>query len=53
MNPSHLTRFLFFGCGATCSGFTGNLTIIALLTYGGSLVSRGEISVGQLYVNFC
>ncbi|POW20539.1 hypothetical protein PSHT_03445 [Puccinia striiformis] len=29
-------------------GFTGNATIIALLTYGGTLVSRGEISVGDL-----
>ncbi|KAG0142981.1 hypothetical protein CROQUDRAFT_49456 [Cronartium quercuum f. sp. fusiforme G11] len=29
-------------------GFTGNLTVIALLTYGGTLVSRGEISVGDL-----
>ncbi|KAI7954523.1 hypothetical protein MJO28_004923 [Puccinia striiformis f. sp. tritici] len=37
-------RGLFFGG----SGFTGNATIIALLTYGGTLVSRGEISVGDL-----
>jgi len=37
-------RGLFFGG----SGFTGNVTIIALLTYGGTLVSRGEISVGDL-----
>ncbi|EGG07904.1 uncharacterized protein MELLADRAFT_23558, partial [Melampsora larici-populina 98AG31] len=29
-------------------GFTGNLTVIALLTYGGTLVGRGEISVGDL-----
>ncbi|KAI8454429.1 P-loop containing nucleoside triphosphate hydrolase protein [Phakopsora pachyrhizi] len=29
-------------------GFTGNVTIVALLTYGGTLVSRGEISVGDL-----
>lgn len=35
---------LFFGG----SGFTGNLTVIALLTYGGTLVGRGEISVGDL-----
>ncbi|GAA5965493.1 hypothetical protein JCM3765_003305 [Sporobolomyces pararoseus] len=35
---------LFFG-GA---GFAGNMTLIALLTYGGSLVARGEITVGDL-----
>ncbi|PLW45168.1 hypothetical protein PCASD_04541 [Puccinia coronata f. sp. avenae] len=37
-------RGFFFGG----SGLTGNATIIALLTYGGTLVSRGEISVGDL-----
>ncbi|BGP12325.1 ATP-binding cassette permease mdl1 [Rhodosporidiobolus nylandii] len=35
---------LFFG-GA---GFAGNATLIALLTYGGSLVAKGEITVGDL-----
>ncbi|GAA5991333.1 hypothetical protein JCM11641_004802 [Rhodosporidiobolus odoratus] len=35
---------LFFG-GA---GFAGNMTLIALLAYGGSLVAKGEISVGDL-----
>ncbi|GAA5922677.1 ABC transporter ATP-binding protein [Sporobolomyces koalae] len=35
---------LFFG-GA---GFAGNMTLIALLSYGGSLVARGEITVGDL-----
>ncbi|GAA6002580.1 hypothetical protein JCM10207_007575 [Rhodosporidiobolus poonsookiae] len=35
---------LFFG-GA---GFAGNATLIALLTYGGSLVAAGEITVGNL-----
>ena len=33
---------LFFG-GA---GFSGNLTLLALLTYGGKLVASGEITVG-------
>jgi len=35
---------LFFG-GA---GFSGNLTLLALLTYGGKLVASGEITVGDL-----
>lgn len=35
---------LFFG-GA---GFSGNLTLLALLTYGGKLVANGEITVGDL-----
>ena len=29
-------------------GFSGNVTLIALLTYGGSLVGSGELSIGQL-----
>ncbi|GJN92062.1 hypothetical protein Rhopal_005090-T1 [Rhodotorula paludigena] len=35
---------LFFGG----TGFAGNATVIALLTYGGTLVARGELTVGQL-----
>lgn len=35
---------LFFG-GA---GFSGNITMLALLSYGGKLVSQGEITVGDL-----
>jgi len=35
---------IFFGG----SGLTGNLTMLCLLGYGGHLVSRGEISVGDL-----
>lgn len=35
---------LFFGG----TGFAGNMTLIALLTYGGSLVARGELTVGNL-----
>lgn len=35
---------LFWGA----SGLTGNLALLCLLGYGGSLVSRGEISVGDL-----
>ncbi|GAA6064326.1 hypothetical protein JCM10212_004565 [Sporobolomyces blumeae] len=35
---------IFFGS----SGLAGNMTLIALLTYGGSLVARGEITVGDL-----
>ncbi|KAJ8297226.1 ATP-dependent permease MDL1, mitochondrial [Rhodotorula toruloides] len=35
---------LFFGG----TGFAGNCTLIALLTYGGSLVAHGELTVGQL-----
>ncbi|ORX40765.1 P-loop containing nucleoside triphosphate hydrolase protein [Kockovaella imperatae] len=30
------------------SGFTGNLALLCLLGYGGTLVSRGEITVGDL-----
>ncbi|GAA5918067.1 hypothetical protein JCM6882_006225 [Rhodosporidiobolus microsporus] len=30
------------------AGFAGNATLIALLVYGGSLVARGEITVGDL-----
>jgi len=30
------------------TGFAGNVTILALLGYGGSLVSKGLISVGDL-----
>lgn len=30
------------------TGFAGNLTLLGLLTYGGTLVARGEISVGDL-----
>jgi len=30
------------------TGFTGNVTILCLLGYGGTLVSRGAISVGDL-----
>jgi ATP-binding cassette subfamily B (MDR/TAP) protein 10 len=30
------------------SGLTGNLAMLALLGYGGHLVSRGEITVGDL-----
>ena len=37
---------LFFG-GA---GFSGNITMLALLSYGGKLVSQGEISVGCVVV---
>lgn len=33
---------LFYG-GA---GFSGNITMLALLSYGGKLVSQGEITVG-------
>ncbi|KAJ7189539.1 P-loop containing nucleoside triphosphate hydrolase protein [Mycena pura] len=35
---------IFFGS----TGWSGNVTILALLGYGGTLVSRGEISVGDL-----
>lgn len=35
---------VFFGS----TGWAGNLTILTLLGYGGTLVSRGEISVGDL-----
>ncbi|KAJ2918548.1 hypothetical protein MD484_g1821, partial [Candolleomyces efflorescens] len=35
---------IFFGG----TGWSGNLTILCLLGYGGTLVSRGEISVGDL-----
>lgn len=35
---------LFYGF----SGLTGNLTLLCLLGYGGGLVSRGEITVGDL-----
>ncbi|KAF6763007.1 ATP-binding cassette transporter [Ephemerocybe angulata] len=35
---------IFFGS----TGWSGNLTILCLLGYGGTLVSRGEISVGDL-----
>ncbi|POY70519.1 hypothetical protein BMF94_6433 [Rhodotorula taiwanensis] len=35
---------LFFGG----TGFAGNMTLIALLTYGGSLVAHGELTVGNL-----
>ncbi|GAA5945506.1 hypothetical protein JCM3775_004181 [Rhodotorula graminis] len=35
---------LFFGG----TGFAGNATVIALLTYGGTLVARGELTVGNL-----
>lgn len=34
----------FFGA----SGWSGNVTLLALLGYGGSLVSKGVISVGDL-----
>ncbi|KNZ56240.1 hypothetical protein VP01_2457g1 [Puccinia sorghi] len=44
--PCHSS--ISYPCSYKCSGFTGNVTIIALLTYGGTLVSRGEISVGDL-----
>lgn len=37
---------LFFG-GA---GFSGNITMLALLSYGGKLVSQGEISVGCVII---
>ncbi|KEI37967.1 uncharacterized protein L969DRAFT_82836 [Mixia osmundae IAM 14324] len=30
------------------AGFSGNIVLLALLSYGGTLVSRGEISVGDL-----
>ncbi|KAJ8475143.1 hypothetical protein ONZ45_g15713 [Pleurotus djamor] len=33
---------------STTTGWSGNVTILALLGYGGSLVSRGDISVGDL-----
>lgn len=36
------------GLFAGGTGFAGNLTMLALLTYGGSLVARSEISVGDL-----
>ncbi|EJT96873.1 P-loop containing nucleoside triphosphate hydrolase protein [Dacryopinax primogenitus] len=39
-----LASGLFFGG----TGFSGNVTILTLLGYGGSLVARGEISVGEL-----
>ena len=35
---------IFYGC----TGFAGNITILCLLGYGGTLVSRGVISVGDL-----
>ncbi|KAJ4487216.1 P-loop containing nucleoside triphosphate hydrolase protein [Lentinula edodes] len=35
---------IFFGS----TGWSGNVTILALLGYGGSLVSQGEITVGDL-----
>ncbi|TEB37668.1 hypothetical protein FA13DRAFT_1761915 [Coprinellus micaceus] len=35
---------IFFGS----TGWSGNVTILCLLGYGGTLVSRGEISVGDL-----
>ncbi|KAI0260168.1 P-loop containing nucleoside triphosphate hydrolase protein [Gloeopeniophorella convolvens] len=35
---------IFFGS----TGWSGNVALLALLGYGGSLVSRGEISVGDL-----
>ncbi|KAF4563181.1 ATP-binding cassette permease mdl1 [Pleurotus pulmonarius] len=35
---------IFFGS----TGWSGNVTILALLGYGGTLVSRGDISVGDL-----
>ncbi|KZO93898.1 hypothetical protein CALVIDRAFT_502257 [Calocera viscosa TUFC12733] len=39
-----LASGLFFGG----TGFSGNVTILTLLGYGGSLVAHGEISVGDL-----
>ncbi|KAF8319504.1 putative ATP-binding cassette transporter [Cantharellus anzutake] len=39
-----LASAIFFGS----TGWAGNLTILTLLGYGGTLVSRGEISVGDL-----
>lgn len=35
---------IFFGS----TGWSGNVTILALLGYGGSLVSQGQITVGAL-----
>lgn len=35
---------IFFGA----TGWGGNVTVLALLAYGGSLVSKGAISVGDL-----
>ncbi|KAJ3555280.1 hypothetical protein NM688_g2661 [Phlebia brevispora] len=35
---------IFFGS----TGWSGNVTLLALLAYGGTLVSRGAISVGEL-----
>ncbi|RKP05217.1 ABC transporter type 1, transmembrane domain-containing protein, partial [Thamnocephalis sphaerospora] len=31
-----------------CAGFTGNLTVLAVLGLGGSMVSQGQITVGEL-----
>ncbi|KAM0754683.1 hypothetical protein T439DRAFT_321719 [Meredithblackwellia eburnea MCA 4105] len=36
------------GLFAGGTGFAGNLTMLALLTYGGTLVARNEITVGDL-----
>lgn len=39
-----LASGIFFGS----TGWSGNVTLLALLGYGGTLVTRGEISVGDL-----
>ncbi|KAG9009313.1 ATP-binding cassette permease mdl1 [Tulasnella sp. JGI-2019a] len=39
-----LASAIFFGS----TGWSGNVTVLMLLGYGGTLVSRGEISVGDL-----
>lgn len=39
-----LASGIFFGA----TGWSGNVTLLCLLGYGGSLVSRGVISVGDL-----
>lgn len=49
---SIVNAFCDLGLFAGGTGFAGNLTMLALLTYGGSLVARSEISVGCVSLLF-
>uniref|UniRef100_V5GJ42 Putative abcb10 transporter n=1 Tax=Ixodes ricinus TaxID=34613 RepID=V5GJ42_IXORI len=44
INTETTLKALFFGC----TGATGNMIVLAVLYYGGLLMSRGELTVGSL-----
>lgn len=44
INTETTLKALFFGC----TGATGNMIVLAVLYYGGILMSRGELTVGSL-----